>query len=70
MMEWISVMKELPSLKKSAHFTFCNDEKIHENIWYDAHVKKWMEDQPMDFYGEYKGKVLYWMPLPEPPKDE
>lgn len=68
MAEWISVKNRLPKLDtevivatKSKVFSAMRKRKNRsEIIWTNA---VW-EFEPME---KYTGKVLYWMPLPEPP---
>jgi hypothetical protein len=71
--EWISVKERLPKLDtevivatKSKVFSAIRRRKIikmrNEIFWTNA-VWKY---EPME---KYTGKILYWQPLPEPPKD-
>lgn len=66
-MQWISVKDELPTSKKQAYFTFCDDGEIHKDIWFDVYQKEWMQDRPMDYYGVYSSEVKFWIPFPHPP---
>ena len=67
--EWISVKNRLPKLDtevivatKSKVFSAMRKRKNRsEIIWTNA---VW-EYEPMEIF---TGKVLYWMPLPEPPE--
>mgnify|MGYP003314146102 CR=1 FL=1 len=71
MAEWISVKNRLPKLDtevivatKSKVFSAMRKRKNYsEIIWTNA---VW-EFEQME---RYTGKVLYWMPLPEPPEQK
>ena len=67
--EWIKVENETPSRDKPAEFTFCDDEEIHTDIWYDLYDKEWMKDGKQQSYDMYRGKVTHWMPELKPPKN-
>ena len=62
MSEWISVEDRLPELFEDV-FTYDGDGKILIN---------WLEEFESGIgYFAYGGKsVTYWMPLPEPPKED
>lgn len=62
--EWVSAEDDLPKLTGKY---ICCVEDIHGHMWsisadYLFETKTWVGE-----FGEIKNKVVFWMPLPNPP---
>ena len=82
-MEWISVKDRLPE-SDDQYLVFaqfeCDEESSIYIFDYDSCAEEfgvWEEHYDSDMLGyldsefvKYPATVLYWMPLPEPPKEE
>lgn len=65
--EWVSAKDSPPQLTGKY---ICCVEDTHGHMWsipadYLLEMKTWVGE-----FGEIKNKVVYWMPLPAPPKKE
>lgn len=67
---WISVKDGLPE-KTERYMCLCYDfvtkSYWHELLWYENNCW-WKSLATLEY--DYKKHVVYWMPLPEPPKEE
>lgn len=67
---WISVKDRLPE-KTERYMCLCYDfvtkSYWHELLWYENNCW-WKSLATLEY--DYKKHVVYWMPLPEPPKEE
>ena len=65
-MKWISVKDEMP--KEKGNYICCFDtgkEKIVDVFDYDPAI------DTQDYWGyAFSDRVIYWMPLPEPPDED
>jgi hypothetical protein len=69
---WISVKERLP--KDGEFVLVCNDDKHMMIAKYETETYEWYykyTNYDFDIWdNEEQGPVCYWMPLPEPPKEE
>ncbi len=69
---WISVKKKLPDDGKFV--LVCNDEGKMMIAKHESEAIRWeykYTNYDWDVWDDYEqGPVCYWMPLPEPPKEE
>ncbi len=70
MTDWITCEDRLPGFEDVVDYIYDDQFCMKDNVWYDRFSKKWQENGPMDFYGDYPYKVTHWFPKPKPPKDK
>lgn len=71
MMEWISVSDRLPERKQDVLMYF-DTGNMAVGFWYDGDetITFWSAYTDDGWYADCDCEPLYWMPLPEPPKED
>lgn len=69
-MEWISIKERLPD--KGADVLMWFESNMTVGFWHDtdeSHIF-WCAFTDEGYYTDCDSEPTYWMPLPEPPKEE
>ena len=65
---WIPATKRLPKIGELVVVYTHNDAVTNRMVWIDRMIVSSTNQTP--HWAKLEGKILYWMPLPEPPKEE
>ena len=65
--QWISVKDRLPEKNNKRYLCFIEQHNIHLNGYID--IKRFIHNDRFIYLDENE-KVIYWMPLPEPPENK
>ena len=65
---WIPATKRLPKIGELVVVYTHNDAVTNRMVWLDRMIVSSTNQTP--YWDKLEGRILYWMPLPEPPKEE